>query len=96
MRFSGLLMAGAVHRFTKTLADGRSATEAVYDVRTTLSVDETGARQQRQLEQGQIAAEAVLQWFECADDLDEAALAEKIPALPRHPDSYPARMVASR
>jgi hypothetical protein len=90
LRFSTVLAAGGLHRFVKTYPNGRVVDECVYDVRTVLAVDELSPSKAAMLEQGQIAAGAVLEWFKGGDDLDENALAERIPRLPRH-DSYSAR-----
>ena len=55
------------------------------------SADELGVSKQAQLEQGRIAAEIVAEWLLAFDDpdLDERALAARIPYLPRREDTYP-------
>jgi hypothetical protein len=90
LRFSSVLAAGGLHRFAKANANGRVLDECVYDVRTVLAVDELSPSKAAMLEQGQIAAGVVLEWFKGGDDLDEGELAQRIPSLPRH-DSYSAR-----
>ena len=91
MRLSDLLTAGHLHRFTKVWPDGRSYEERFYDVRTCLLVDEIGPARQHQLDQGEIAADAVIEWFKDEDDLEVAALAERSPFLARREDSFPLR-----
>jgi hypothetical protein len=73
MRFSGLLAAGALHRFSRIQPDGRSFEECVYDVRTALPADAIGPARQHQLEQGEITAAAVIDWFKNAAELSPSA-----------------------
>jgi hypothetical protein len=88
---TGLLVTGALHRCAKAARSGRVFEETFFDVRTVLSADELGVSKQAQLEQGRIAAEIVAEWLLAFDDpdLDESALAARIPYLPRREDTYP-------
>ena len=88
--FSGLLTAGAMHRFTKTYRNGKQVEETVYDVRTVLPVDEIGDSKRPMLEQGKAAASAVIAWLKDADP-DEGVLAERIPRVERREDIFPLR-----
>lgn len=92
LSFSGLLLTGSLHGFTKTWPRGRALDEAIFDVRAVLETDALGDSQYRLLEQGRIAADTVTAWF--TEAVDDAMLAERIPALPRREDTFPAPMVA--
>ena len=93
--FSGLLTAGAMHRFTKTCRNGKQVEETVYDVRTVLLVDELGDSKRPMLDQGRAAASAVIAWFKDADP-HESALAERIPRVERREDIFPLRVQQTR
>ena len=96
LRISDLLLAGGMHRFMRTCPNGRQHEERIFDVRTCLLVDELlGPARKSQLDQGEIAAAAVLGWFKEGDDVGERALAARIPFLPKR-DSYPAQVAAAR
>ena len=86
-----LLLVGGQHRCINIKADGKAIEDVFLDIRTALSVDEIySEEQQAMLAQGEAAATAVAAWL--VDPLiDDAALAESIPALPRR-ENYPARM----
>ena len=93
LRVGNVLLAGAVHSYARTWDDGSVLPSTVYDVRTCLEVDELGPAQQRQLEQGEIAADVVRAWLAHTDGIDDDEIrAEKIPTLPRRVDHWPARV----
>ena len=95
LRFGSVLAAGGLHRFHQDLSEAAASRRMRLDVRTVLAVDDLSPSKAAMLEQGQIAAGAVLEWFRDGEDLDEGALAERIPTLPRHEDSYPARAIGA-
>jgi hypothetical protein len=88
--FSETLLVGSLHRFVTTSARGRPIDEMFFDVRTVLAVDELGDSRGAMLEQGRIAANAVIEWLG-KDPPSEEELAERIPRLPRREDCYPNR-----
>ena len=71
LRLSNLLAANSLHRFSKIGSSGRTFEECIFGVRTVLPVMEIGPARQHQLDQGTIAAQAVIDRFKDADDLDE-------------------------
>ena len=90
LTFAGTLLVGGLHRHTSGIGE-----DCYLDIRTVLPVDEIGPSRQALLDQGKIAAFAVVEWLSDGTvDLDE--LAARIPVMPQREDTYPARMARDR
>jgi hypothetical protein len=85
LRFGEALVVGSTKRAMKQVDEGRAVARCILDVRTALLTEDV--KDQRMVEQGNAAANAVMQWLDGDRHPKHAReLAEAIPSLPRRDD----------